>query len=201
MFGPLVKETESEERTALHFNSTPEPILMEIAARDLIQVVYPFLVAPPDEVAQSRSVPVDRRFCELVSSIREVQTERFFRRDWFECHGWFQRNRVPAVAHPDAVLRWNLLQHTSCWNLAAPVDLLAIIARQCGDYRSNGHSFAFIRWPTNRVGLTGIRVRPNWWRERNQSPIDTAFSFSFRKQVMLTAVYSTRRLSPLLHPH
>ena len=62
---------------------------MEIATAQLVQVVRAFLVAPPDEVTESRAVRVDRRFRELVSSIREVQIERFLGCEWFEYHGWF----------------------------------------------------------------------------------------------------------------
>lgn len=60
---------------------------MQLPTGQLVQVVYLLLVAPADEVAESRRMGVQRRLCEFALTVFEVQFDGFVESDWFEWHG------------------------------------------------------------------------------------------------------------------
>ena len=67
--------------------SAPESVLVNLPPRQLVQVGDLPIVAPSNEVAETRPVRPKRRDCHFRFFLVKVQFERGLWIDWFECHG------------------------------------------------------------------------------------------------------------------
>jgi len=66
----------------------PEPIPVELATGERVEILNLLLITPADEVAETVFMPFQRCLRELVLLVCKVQFKCSFCVDWFETHGW-----------------------------------------------------------------------------------------------------------------
>ena len=64
---------------------TPQPILMQPAPGELVEIVDVLVVTPSDKVLKPESVRVERRLSQSVFAMLQVQFHSFLRFEGFEC--------------------------------------------------------------------------------------------------------------------